>query len=870
MSGPRLFNATRWSLGSYDGETIGWLIGDASCLAGLTSSLEHVSDLVGELDTGDAPSYARGTIDVVTDQVGETTVLIRDPESSVPSTDTTGGTPAVVVFYDPSGGSDATDLLLSALPIAEGPGYSDWEVDPSSGIAAVYDNADLDDLAHGSLLGRTDPDQHPISAITGLATALADLGDAPSGLVGSVTVTPSSGVADVAAAVEGGAAGVVVNGVSESLTEITMPDPATTGPFTMIIAADAGILDSLTWTDDLVGEYDSGFFFPVDIGSGKENVAIRAIPGSASWLLSPILPNGDATAADLVEFLAITADKIATTPAGMLASSTVVDAWEALAPGLGVVEPYLSQVSAVIGFAVADDGDEQAGVNTNASFLHATAIAMSQTTRAQLATLDAEVDAALPLLRDDTGALAAIIAHGDTLTPAAWAQCGYGEGAYGASAERGYWSCPTLLPSPSTSWEDRGLVRLVRSPSSGNGNQYQEFHSEEINGGIDGADRFESAVATINGRPEAFAEKTPTGAVIEDLQLHAGILPAGVWMWLRTYYDLATNTLTVSVNCDGQWDTETADGMRWLTLGSLSGEGTGSIAASTESVQWIGRGAGLFDVARVRTWIDGAEAMDADFTGAADAATSINDAVLESAPSTAAVWTAQDQAEVDVAAASTSIPLSYLDTDDTLAADSDAKVPSQQAVKAYVDANAGGGSPAHPVMLVKSGYWTSNVYPAGSTVAQVDARLYFSPLWLPTAVDIDRIGIYHASGVSTTGTITLGLYTADSGFWPDELVTTFGTVDPTTAAAAMKAVPGTWTLPAGFSWLAIRANFTGTAPTVNAFTSGGVPYMAARSVADGMSNQFPLNTSGGTGALPDPAATNAATTTQPIVYVRAV
>lgn len=307
MSGPRLFNATRWSLGSYDGETIGWLIGDASCLAGLTSSLEHVSDLVGELDTGDAPSYARGTIDVVTDQVGETTVLIRDPESSVPSTDTTGGTPAVVVFYDPSGGSDATDLLLSALPIAEGPGYSDWEVDPSSGIAAVYDNADLDDLAHGSLLGRTDPDQHPISAITGLATALADLGDAPSGLVGSVTVTPSSGVADVAAAVEGGAAGVVVNGVSESLTEITMPDPATTGPFTMIIAADAGILDSLTWTDDLVGEYDSGFFFPVDIGSGKENVAIRAIPGSASWLLSPILPYYDpiGEAGSLAEFLGV-------------------------------------------------------------------------------------------------------------------------------------------------------------------------------------------------------------------------------------------------------------------------------------------------------------------------------------------------------------------------------------------------------------------------------------------------------------------------------------------------------------------------------------------------------------------------------------
>jgi len=36
------------------------------------------------------------------------------------------------------------------------------------------------------------------------------------------------------------------------------------------------------------------------------------------------------------------------------------------------------------------------------------------------------------------------------------------------------------------------------------------------------------------------------------------------------------------------------------------------------------------------------------------------------------------------------LPLSYLDTDDTLAADSDTKVPSQQAVKAYVDNNVGG------------------------------------------------------------------------------------------------------------------------------------------------------------------------------------
>lgn len=41
-------------------------------------------------------------------------------------------------------------------------------------------------------------------------------------------------------------------------------------------------------------------------------------------------------------------------------------------------------------------------------------------------------------------------------------------------------------------------------------------------------------------------------------------------------------------------------------------------------------------------------------------------------------------------ATSSGIPLSYLDTDGTLAADSDTKVASQKAVKTYVDANAGG------------------------------------------------------------------------------------------------------------------------------------------------------------------------------------
>ena len=51
--------------------------------------------------------------------------------------------------------------------------------------------------------------------------------------------------------------------------------------------------------------------------------------------------------------------------------------------------------------------------------------------------------------------------------------------------------------------------------------------------------------------------------------------------------------------------------------------------------------------------------------------------------------------------ATENIPLSYLDTDEDLTADSDLKIPSQKAIKAYVDATAGGGEGFNPTTTVE-------------------------------------------------------------------------------------------------------------------------------------------------------------------------
>ena len=147
------FQITRATLGTYDGATLGFLVLDADGLDALSGGMEYVSDVVAFAVTGDP----RGTIDVVIDTIdGDTTrtYLIRDPESTVPTVDTTGTEPRAVVFYDTTGGSDAARKLIAGLEVLDpDTGYDGWEVDPADGIAEIVDCFD-DTAGHGDTLAR--------------------------------------------------------------------------------------------------------------------------------------------------------------------------------------------------------------------------------------------------------------------------------------------------------------------------------------------------------------------------------------------------------------------------------------------------------------------------------------------------------------------------------------------------------------------------------------------------------------------------------------------------------------------------------------------------------------------------------------------
>jgi hypothetical protein len=309
--------------------------------------------------------------------------------------------------------------------------------------------------------------------------------------------------------------------------------------------------------------------------------------------------------------------------------------YEAVADSLAVPTAVKEQAAVVLPYVVTDDGTDQEQINDNASRFGAYAL-----TQAQIARHAARMAQAF----DDPSALGG--------EPAAYTSVGYGEEGYGTSP-RGHWSCSTTIDSPASSLRLRSWRRIVVSPSSDNPNQYQEDWSEEINDGTDGADRIEGAIATDSGEPRTFVEKTPDGSVIEDIQSTGGTVPAGKWFEWMVDYDLTGATVSHRVRCDIGWDYEDPDdGSRWITtLVEDVSAADPSIAASDAAEQWIGRGSGHFDIARIRVWVDDVPAVDANFTTAADGATTIDDAVLEASPGTPAEWVAQENAEVSEASA---------------------------------------------------------------------------------------------------------------------------------------------------------------------------------------------------------------------------
>lgn len=328
-----------------------------------------------------------------------------------------------------------------------------------------------------------------------------------------------------------------------------------------------------------------------------------------------------------------------TAPGGadMLQNADAVALFETIAAGLSAARLEADRVSASLPFVVTDAGATIAGTTVNTSLLTSYTLALLSGSTAE-------------------HRIANILRIRDELTagPVAYAECGLGPLGYSTpdiDAARGYWRCQTLNPSPTSSMRIRVLARCLTGSRDAAG--YQEWHSEPgDSAGVAGEggsiDRFEYAQELA----EAISDFFECGEVAGDPEIQfsaRGCIPPGPWVEREVHVDFTAQTVAFRVRSDIAFDyTDPDDDSTWITLRTAT-NGPATLAASNSAVeQWIGRGDGRFDIARVQKWHDGTLVMDADFQGAADGATAIDDAVLESSPGVPAVWTAQLNAVVGV------------------------------------------------------------------------------------------------------------------------------------------------------------------------------------------------------------------------------
>lgn len=97
------------------------------------------------------------------------------------------------------------------------------------------------------------------------------------------------------------------------------------------------------------------------------------------------------------------------------------------------------------------------------------------------------------------------------------------------------------------------------------------------------------------------------------------------------------------------------------------------------------------------------------------------------------------------------VPMGYLDTDITLAADSDTRVPSQKAVKAYVDDNAGGSFSASDI----TGKSAIDAFAAGDLFAVYD----LSATSLKKVSGTQILAWIATQDITFTGTVNFGAWT---------------------------------------------------------------------------------------------------------------
>lgn len=167
---------------------------------------------------------------------------------------------------------------------------------------------------------------------------------------------------------------------------------------------------------------------------------------------------------------------------------------------------------------------------------------------------------------------------------------------------------------------------------------------------------------------------------------------------------------------------------------------------------------------------------------------------------------------------------SQLDTDPVMAANSDAKVPSQKAVKTYVDDNAGGGG-GDSVPYVSGNYYSiQGSSPGAATTAGLNAagRLGAHPVYLP-AGSFQSIGVNIQVGAVSTW--RFGIYPNNPATMTpvgQTLLKDMGTIS--TNITGIASASSTFTIStAGIYWVATLCDSYTASPTVYGFATGMAP-----------------------------------------------
>lgn len=146
--------------------------------------------------------------------------------------------------------------------------------------------------------------------------------------------------------------------------------------------------------------------------------------------------------------------------------------------------------------------------------------------------------------------------------------------------------------------------------------------------------------------------------------------------------------------------------------------------------------------------------------------------------------------------------------EDDMASDSATKVPTQQSVKAYVDANAGGGELPYlpPVAAHTSDFInvsTNGIGNGGSGTFAVSADvIYFHPIFVNYPLTPDKVSVEVTTG-SSAGSMRVGVFIYDQPSRLMTLVEDYGTA-ATTTTGQKDITPGTGTsLGPAWYWLGV-------------------------------------------------------------------